>query len=97
MLSVCIYRLIRFPNGRQVVCDPPVDLPVEHDERQDRREEEVKAGHGRKSPQDAEQEAADALHRHREQDVVMSLECSVAEMGLGRFKCYFTHILKVFA
>ena len=52
--TIDTYRLIRFPNGRQVVCDPPVELPVEHDEWQDRREEEVEAGHGGKSPQKAE-------------------------------------------
>ena len=78
------YRLVRFPNDRQVVSDSPVNLPVEYDEGQDWREEEVKASNSRESPQDAECEAANALNRHREQDVLVSLICSATEMRFGR-------------
>ena len=53
-LRLIPYRLTRFPYGRQIVRDPPIGLPVDDDEGQDRREEEVKPSHGRQCPQGAE-------------------------------------------
>ena len=84
VIYLCAHRLVWFPNGREVVCDPPVDLPVDYDEGQDRREEEIKSSQGRERPQDAEWEAAEAPHRHRDfvsKMWLLYLRWSVAEMG----------------